>query len=79
MVLVTPEPSVVRAAAMAVVVLVAIATGRPGGGVPALSVAVIVLLAVDPWLARDYGFALSVAATAGLLLLAGPLAGRSPL
>ena len=75
-VLVTPQPSVVRAGAMAVVVLVAIATGRPGGGVAALSVAVIGLLAFDPWLARDYGFALSAAATAGLLLLAGPLAGR---
>ena len=34
------------------------------------------LLAFDPWLARDYGFALSAAATAGLLLLAGPLAER---
>ena len=33
-VLVTPQPSVVRAGAMAGVVLVAIATGRPGGGVP---------------------------------------------
>ncbi len=73
-VLVTPEASVVRAGAMAVVVLVAIAAGRPGGGVAALSVAVIALLAFDPWYARDYGFALSVCATAGLLLFAGPLA-----
>lgn len=72
--LVTPESSVVRAGAMAVVVLVAIAAGRPGGGVAALCLAVIVLLVVDPWYARDYGFALSVCATAGLLLLAGPLA-----
>ena len=59
-----------RAGAMAVVVLVAIAAGRPGGGVAALCLAVIVLLTVDPWYARDYGFALSVCATAGLLLLA---------
>ncbi|WP_157002665.1 ComEC/Rec2 family competence protein [Agromyces laixinhei] len=72
-VLVTPEPSVVRAAAMAVVVLLAVAAGRPGGPAAALSVAVIVLLVVDPWYARDYGFALSVFATAGLLLLARPL------
>lgn len=71
--LVTPEASVVRAATMAVVVLVAVAAGRPGGGVAALSLAVIVLLAIDPWYARDYGFALSVFATAGLLLLARPL------
>lgn len=75
-VLVTPQPSVVRAGAMAVAVLVAIATGRPGGGVAALSTAIIGLLAFDPWLARDYGFALSAAATAGLLLLAPPLAAR---
>lgn len=71
--LVTPEASVVRAAVMAVVVLIAVAVGRPGGGVAALSLAVIVLLTVDPWYARDYGFALSVFATAGLLLLAAPL------
>ena len=64
-VLVTPEASVVRAGAMAVVVLVAIAVGRPGGGVAALSLAVIGLLVVDPWLARDYGFALSAARRRG--------------
>ncbi|GAA4381845.1 ComEC/Rec2 family competence protein [Agromyces bauzanensis] len=75
-VLVTPQPSVIRAGTMAVVVLVALAAGRPGGGVAALSVAVIVLLAFDPWLARDYGFALSAAATGGLLLLTAPLAAR---
>lgn len=75
-VLVTPQPSVIRASAMAIVVLIALALGRPGGGVAALGVAVIGLLTSDPWLARDYGFALSAAATMGLLLLAGPLAGR---
>ena len=75
-VLVTPQPSVVRAGVMAVVVLLAIASGRPGGGVTALAVAVIGLLGFDPWLARDYGFALSASATAGLLLLAAPLARR---
>ena len=74
--LVTPQPSVVRAGAMAVVVLIAIAAGRPGGGVAALSVAVAMLLTADPWLSRDYGFALSAAATAGLLLFAGPLSAR---
>ncbi|GAA1443945.1 ComEC/Rec2 family competence protein [Leifsonia poae] len=73
-VLVTPGASVVRAATMAVIVLVALARGRPAQGVPVLALAVIVLLAHDPWLARDYGFALSALATAGLLVLAGPLA-----
>lgn len=75
-VLVTPEPSVLRAAVMGGVVLLALALGRATRGVPALCLAVIVLLAVDPWLARSFGFALSVLATAGLLLLAGPIASR---
>jgi len=75
-VLVTPEPSVVRAATMAAIVLVAMASGRPVRGVPVLGLAVIGLLASDPWLARDYGFVLSVLATGGLLLLAPPLAAR---
>jgi competence protein ComEC len=73
-VLVTPEPSVIRAAVMAAVALVALASGRPARGMPLLCIAVIILLLADPWLARSYGFALSVLATAGLLLLARPLA-----
>jgi competence protein ComEC len=73
-VLVTPEPSVLRAATMAVIVLVALALGRPSSGVPPLCLSVIVLLALDPWLSRSAGFALSVLATGGLLLLTRPLA-----
>ncbi len=73
-VLVTPEASVLRAAVMAAIVLGALASGRPARGIPVLSLAVVVLLTIDPWLARDYGFILSVVATGGLLLLAGPLA-----
>lgn len=72
-VLVTPEPSVLRSAVMATLTLVSIGAGRPGRGVPALLAVVIGLLVIDPWLARNYGFALSVLATAGLLVLAGPL------
>jgi competence protein ComEC len=73
-VLVTPQASVVRAAVMAVIVLVAMLGGRPVRGMPVLSFAVIVVLASEPWLSRDYGFALSVLATGGLLVLAPPLA-----
>lgn len=73
-VLVTPEPSVLRAAAMAVIVLVALAIGRPSAGVPPLCLSVVVLLTIDPWLGRSAGFALSVLATAGLLLLTRPIA-----
>jgi competence protein ComEC len=75
-IIVTPEPSVLRATVMAVAVLVARLAGRGAAGVPVLALAVLVLLAIDPWLARSYGFILSVLATAGLLVLAGPLAAR---
>ncbi|WP_353987965.1 ComEC/Rec2 family competence protein [Ruicaihuangia caeni] len=72
-VLVTPEPSVLRAAVMATIVLVSLTTGRPQRGVPVLTCSVSALLLHDPWLSRDYAFALSVAATAGLLLLSVPI------
>lgn len=71
--LVTPEPSVVRAATMGVIALVGVVASRGGGGVPALGATVVLLLCLDPWLGRNYGFALSVLATGGLLLLARPL------
>ena len=73
-VLVTPEPSVVRAAAMAAIAMLAVLLGRAGVGIALLCVAVTVLLVIDPWLAASLGFALSVAATASLLLFARPLA-----
>jgi competence protein ComEC len=72
-VLVTPQPSVLRAAVMALAVLAAVATGRRRGGLHALGLAVVLLLVFDPWLSRNAGFALSAAATAGLLTLAGPM------
>ena len=73
-ILVTPEPSVMRAAVMAAIVLAALSSGRPVRGLPVLAVATLGLLVLDPWLAREFGFVLSVLATAGLLVLAGPLA-----
>ena len=75
-VLVTPEPSVLRAAVMAALVLAALASGRPVQGLPVLALGVIGLLVADPWLARSFGFVLSVLATAGLLLFAAPIAAR---
>lgn len=68
-VLVTPEPSVQRAAAMAAIVLLLLAAGRPLRGLPVLALAVLGLLVADPWLSRSAGFALSVLATAGLIVL----------
>ena len=69
-VLVRPSPSVVRAATMGAIGLAALAAGRPRAALPALCAAITVLVIVDPELAGDPGFALSVLATAGLLLLA---------
>lgn len=72
-ILVTPEPSVVRAALMAVAVLLSIGGGRPAAGLPVLSLVVLVLVIGDPWISRSYGFVLSVLATVGLLTLTRPL------
>ncbi|MFI5834823.1 ComEC/Rec2 family competence protein [Micromonospora sp. NPDC051300] len=69
-VLVRPSPSVVRAAAMGAIGLAALAAGRPRAALPALAAAVAGLVLLDPDLAGDPGFALSVCATGGLLLLA---------
>lgn len=65
-----PSPSVLRAAVMAAVMLLALATGRPRDGLPALSASVLVLLMWHPEWAVDPGFAMSVLATGALLLLA---------
>lgn len=73
-VLVTPQPSVIRAAAMAGVAMLALLLGRPRAGLSVLLLAVTVLLLADPHLAAAPGFALSAAATAGLIVLAPPLA-----
>ncbi|TLF54373.1 MBL fold metallo-hydrolase, partial [Nocardia cyriacigeorgica] len=65
-----PDPSVLRAAAMGAVTLLALLTGRRRQALPALCAAVIGLLAVWPQLAMSAGFALSVLATGALILLA---------
>nr|WP_234376857.1 ComEC/Rec2 family competence protein [Streptomyces sp. TP-A0356] len=65
-----PDPSVLRAAACGAVALVALATGRRGSLIPALATAVLLLVLYDPWLARGYGFLLSVLATGALLTVA---------
>ncbi|MCW2523146.1 MAG: competence protein ComEC [Frankiales bacterium] len=65
-----PSPSVLRAAVMSAIALTGLATGRQRSAVPALAAAVLVLLCWQPALALDLGFALSVSATAALLLVA---------
>jgi len=66
--LVRPSPSVLRAAAMAAVVLVAMSHNRAADSLPALGFAIAAVVIADPWQSRDAGFALSVLATGGLLL-----------
>ncbi|WP_259461115.1 MULTISPECIES: ComEC/Rec2 family competence protein [unclassified Microbacterium] len=73
-VLVTPEPSVIRAGVMAGVAMVTVLLGRPSAGAGLLALCAVAILLVDPWLAATPGFALSVAASGALILLAPPLA-----
>lgn len=65
-----PEPSVLRAAAMGLVAIAGLGAGGRRRGIRALSVAVIVLVLLAPWLSRSPGFALSAMATGGILVLA---------
>lgn len=64
------EPSVLRAAAMGVVALAATGAGPGNRSVRSLCLAVTALVWIDPWLSRAVGFALSVVACAGIVLLA---------
>lgn len=70
-VVVQPQPSVVRAAMMGGISVFALASGARRASASTLWLSVVLLLMVDPFLAWQWGFALSVSATAGLILL-GP-------
>ena len=74
--LIGPDPSVLRAGVMAASVIVMIALGRRTWALNALAITAIILLVADPWLAVEFGFGLSVLATAGILLLAPAMAGK---
>ncbi|MFC0113310.1 DNA internalization-related competence protein ComEC/Rec2 [Kibdelosporangium aridum] len=69
-VLAGPEPSVLRAAVMGGVGLLALVIGRERAALPALATSVIVLVLHDPTMATSVGFALSVLATGALVLFA---------
>lgn len=64
-----PSPSVVRAAAMALLTLWVWFRGSQRHSEIIVFISCSVLLVVDPWLAASWGFALSVAATLGLIIL----------
>ena len=71
--LVGADPPVVRAAIMAVGIAVASVAGRRTPGWVYLLYAGAIMLAIDPLLARDVAFQLSMSATVGVMLVAPPL------
>ena len=72
-VVVGPEPSVLRAGVMGGIGLAAITYGRRSEPLHALALALIVVIALRPTLALSVGLHLSAAATAGIVLWAAPL------
>lgn len=68
-ILVQPQPSVVRAATMGAIIVIAFLVGGRTAGPSILSTAVIILLIFDPSLGISWGFALSVCATGGIVVL----------
>lgn len=71
-----PDASVLRAAGMGAVALVALAAGRRGEPLHALGLALIAVVAVRPGIVYSAGLHLSVAATLGIVLWAAPIARR---
>jgi competence protein ComEC len=71
-----PEPSVLRAAAMGAIALAALLWGRRSEPLSALGLAVIVVIGIRPGMLFSIGLHLSVAATAGLVLWGAQLGDR---
>jgi len=68
-VLAGPSPSLLRAAIMGALYIVATLLGRPNSGIVSLLVAAAVMTGLDPPVIQDVSFQLSFAAAAGLVLL----------
>lgn len=62
------QPSVVRAAAMAIVSLMGASFGGANSGIRGLCLSVMVLCWYDPWMSRSIGFVLSAVACVGIIL-----------
>lgn len=69
-IVVQPTASVLRAAVMGAIALLGMLSSRRRQAIPSLSAAVLVLMLAAPQLAVDVGFALSVVATAALVVIA---------
>lgn len=76
--MVGPDPSVLRAAVMGTVGLAALAGGLRGRSLSFLCLATTILLLLDPAMAANVGFLLSVLATFGIVLLAARIASWIP-
>jgi competence protein ComEC len=69
-VVVQPTASVLRAAVMGAIALLGVLSSRRRQAIPALAATVLVLMVAAPQLAVDVGLALSVVATAALVVIA---------
>jgi competence protein ComEC len=72
------EPSVLRAGAMSGLSLLAAFLGRPVAGLRLLALTIAGLVLIDPFLVHSLGFGLSCGASAGILLVAGPVSRALP-
>lgn len=75
LILVRPEPSVVRAGVMGAITVIALLIGGRRAGPAVLGTGLVVIVILAPFLALSWGFALSVIATAALILAVPPLYG----
>ncbi len=73
------EPSVLRASAVAALATIAALGGHRQSGTRLLALAVTALVLIDPFLVHAIGFQLSVAASAGILILGPVIHQRVPL
>jgi competence protein ComEC len=71
-------PAALRSALMAGAAMLATAGARRTDPIPMLALAAALMLGLDPQLVEDPGFQLSFLGTAGILLLAAPIATRVP-
>jgi ComEC/Rec2-related protein len=74
--IVGPDPSVLRAAAMGSIALSCLAYGRSAEPLAALGLAVIAVVTLRPGLLLSVGMQLSTAATAGIVLFTAPIERR---
>jgi competence protein ComEC len=72
------EPSVLRASAMASLAVASTTAGRPVTSLRLLALGATAILLLDPMLVGHLAFILSVAASAGIILLSRPIAARVP-